>query len=362
MRKRICLNMIVKNESAVIERCLASLRGHIDAWVIVDTGSTDDTQEKIRDALKGIPGALHEREWRNFGSNRSEAAALAYEAGCDYILFIDADDMLLTPPDFKWPELKDHAYELWLNEGDFRYTRQSLVSTVLHWRWRGVLHEHPEATPMATAVSRLEWPQVRASREGARSRDPNKYQHDAELLLQGLKDDPTNARYQFYLAQSYRDAGNYEQSLIEYEKRVTMGGWDEEVWRSLLEVARLMETLARPHDAVIDAFLTAFSNRPSRAEPLVELARISRANNMFSKAYQYAKHASTIPLPNDRLFVEADCYTYRALDELSIAAYWTGQHSECRAICDDLIARKVVPEPHLDRVIANREFAIAKLR
>ena len=57
MRKRICLNMIVKNESAVIERCLASLRDHIDAWVIVDTGSTDDTMDKIRASLKGIPGA-----------------------------------------------------------------------------------------------------------------------------------------------------------------------------------------------------------------------------------------------------------------------------------------------------------------
>lgn len=65
-RARACLNMIVRIESAVIERCLASVRGHIDAWVIVDTGSTDDTKEKIRDALKGIPGALHECLWRNF--------------------------------------------------------------------------------------------------------------------------------------------------------------------------------------------------------------------------------------------------------------------------------------------------------
>jgi len=60
MRKRICLNMIVKSESAVIERCLASVRNHIDAWVIVDTGSTDDTKDKIRKSLAGIPGALHE--------------------------------------------------------------------------------------------------------------------------------------------------------------------------------------------------------------------------------------------------------------------------------------------------------------
>jgi glycosyltransferase involved in cell wall biosynthesis len=102
--------MIVKNESAVIERCLASLRDHIDAWVIVDTGSTDNTKEKIRKSLEGIPGALHERPWRNFGSNRSEAVALAYESGCDYFLFFDADDVLLTPPGFEWrARIRTHA-------------------------------------------------------------------------------------------------------------------------------------------------------------------------------------------------------------------------------------------------------------
>ena len=42
--KRLCLNMIVRDESAVIERCLASVRPHVDHWVIVDTGSVDDTR------------------------------------------------------------------------------------------------------------------------------------------------------------------------------------------------------------------------------------------------------------------------------------------------------------------------------
>ena len=82
----ICLNMIVKNEAAVIERCLASVRAHIDHWVIVDTGSTDGTQALVRDALKDVPGTLFERPWVHFGHNRSEALALAQSHG-DYLLF-----------------------------------------------------------------------------------------------------------------------------------------------------------------------------------------------------------------------------------------------------------------------------------
>ena len=42
-KQTVCLNMIIKDETDVIRRCLASAKPLIDYWVIVDTGSTDDT-------------------------------------------------------------------------------------------------------------------------------------------------------------------------------------------------------------------------------------------------------------------------------------------------------------------------------
>ena len=361
MRKRICLNMIVKDESAVIERCLNSVRKHIDSWVIVDTGSTDDTREKIRSLLTGIPGALHERPWRNFGHNRSEATRLAYESGCDYLLFMDADDTLLLPEGFTWPELDAHVYELTLLYGAYRYARQMLVSTKLSWRWVGVVHEYPESIPLATSFKALEYPQVRSSTEGARSRDPLKYEKDAALLLQGLEAEPDNTRYLFYLAQSYRDAARPADALAAYERRAAAGGWEEESWRSRLEAARLKELLARPAPEVHLSYLDVFERRTHRAEPLVDLARFLRGKNQFELAYVYATHASKLPLPADRLFVEADCYRWRARDELSIAAYWTNRFAECEQICNELLAQNLVPADHVKRVTDNRDFASKKL-
>lgn len=84
----LCLNMIVKNEAHVIERCLASARPLVDRWSIVDTGSTDGTQQRIAEIMAGLPGTLHERPWKNFDHNRTEA--LARTEGCDHSLFIDA--------------------------------------------------------------------------------------------------------------------------------------------------------------------------------------------------------------------------------------------------------------------------------
>src|SRR5689334_24368210 len=86
----ICLCMIVRDEAAVIERCLQSVRGLIQTWVICDTGSTDRTTELIADALEGIPGELHQCGWVDFGHNRTDLMERAY-GKADYLLLIDAD-------------------------------------------------------------------------------------------------------------------------------------------------------------------------------------------------------------------------------------------------------------------------------
>ena len=73
--KTICLNMIVKNEMANLERCLTSVADHIDCWVIADTGSTDGTQDFIKSffAARNLPGELHSVPFHNFEQARNAA-------------------------------------------------------------------------------------------------------------------------------------------------------------------------------------------------------------------------------------------------------------------------------------------------
>ena len=207
--------MIVNNEAPVIERCLASVRPWVDYWVIVDTGSTDGTQARVRKAMEGMPGELHERPWKDFSHNRNEALQLA-RPQADYLLFIDADEQLTVPASFTWPTLTANGYYLTCRMAGVEYQRNGLIATRLDWRWIGVLHEYLYA-PHAQPWQQLPGLAIDVSHDGARARDPSTYLKDAALLEQALKDEPDNTRYAFYLAQSYRDANQYEAALAQFQ-------------------------------------------------------------------------------------------------------------------------------------------------
>lgn len=343
--------MIVKNERAVIERCLDSVLPLIDTWVIVDTGSTDGTQALIKKKLAQVPGELHERPWVNFGHNRTEALNLAH-AHADYLLFIDADESLRVQEGFTWPALGGDAYHLYAEYGSTVYSRCSLVATRLQWQWSGVLHEFLIATPSAQ-IEHLDWPRIVVQHDGARARDPKTYEKDAVILERALMDDPLNTRYAFYLAQSWRDAGERTKAREAYRHRATLNGWEEETWYALYEVAKLTEQLNESVVQVRSAYLDAYQRRPSRAEPLYQLARYHRERKDWALAFIFAKQAVAIPRPSDLLFVDAGIYNWCCLDEFATAAYWGGAFSEGRQAIERLLAEGQVPAAHRSRIQAN---------
>jgi tetratricopeptide (TPR) repeat protein len=354
----VCLNMIVKDEAPVIRRCLASVRPFVDRWVVVDTGSTDGTQDRVREAMAGLQGELHERPWVDFGHNRTEALRLA-EGQADYLLMLDADEEFIAPAGWTWPELGAEAYDVTMVYGTLRYARVALVSTRLPWRWEGVLHEFLEAGRPVQPVP-LEGPHILVRPEGARSRDPRKFEKDALALEAALAREPGNARYRFYLGQSWRDAGDRSKALQAYDARAGMGGWDEEVYVARLEGARCAEALGRPAEEVVLRLLQAHQARPGRREALVELARLFRTREEHHLAWLFARTALDLPPAADRLFVEP-LAAWRALDEGSIAAYWTGRMEASRDLAQAALAHPDAPEGELSRVRANLDFALKAL-
>jgi len=354
----VCLVMIVKNEAHVIKRCLASVLPIIDNWSIVDTGSTDGTQAIIQDFLKDVPGTLHERPWKNFAYNRTESIQLA-KGKADYGLVIDADDTLIVPEGYTLPSLQANCYRLKIEYGITAYYRPHLFELTLPFTYESVIHEYLALGDIDLQNDPvLERVVYKCFPEGSRSTDPSKFLKDAEVLREAIRTDPKHAaRYTFYLAQSLKDAGKIEKALKVYERRAQMGGWAEEVWMAHNEVARLSEWLDYPEQAIVQAYLKSWENRPQRVEPLYELARFYRTKkNRPAIGYVYAAAGITIPRPNDTLMLDETIYTWRLLYEYAITSWYAGKIDESRTAHIRLLTNPAVEFAERTAIMKNMDL------
>jgi glycosyltransferase involved in cell wall biosynthesis len=357
-RPAICLNMIVKNEAHVVQETLDAVAPYISSWVIVDTGSTDGTQDLIRNhmAALGIPGELQERPWLNFGHNRTEALKLAQGHG-DYIWVMDADDMVVGEADFT--QLDADIYFMRFAEASIVYWRAQLFRDGAPVRYGGVVHEGA-GWDDSCVVGRLEGAfHIESRHLGARSQDPQKFARDRDLLLAEVERNPEDSRSVFYLAQSCFDLGDFTNAHKWYARRAEMGDWEEEVYCSKVRMADSMARLDQPWPDVQDAYLNAWDFRPTRAEPLYNIAVHYRELQRYQLGYLYAEPAAQIPLPeDDYLFVDAAVYAWRAIDEQAICASWIGKRAEAFELCRRMLARPDIPDNERQRIAVNRDVDV----
>lgn len=364
MTATICLNAIVKDEEAGILDMLKSVTKSIHYYVIVDTGSTDRTKEVIKEYFDsvGIKGEIHDRPWYNdFGRSRTEALELCVGKS-DYIYISDATDALKGDIVLKEP-LMD-GYKMLIEHGGTKYWRIQLIKNdpSLNWKYYGVLHEYLSSTKTGHTIGQLEGCSILYNvKPSIRDKNPNKYKDDAAVLAQALEKDPTNTRYQFYLAQSYRDAKMYNEAIIAYKKRTEMGGWHEEIYNSYYNIGVCLVHLQAAESEIVEAFMTTYSKYSHRAEPLYELTKYYRLKNQFDKAYKYGMMAVDIPYPvNDILFVSNYVYEYALKDEVAIAAYYVGEHKKSIELNGQIYNK--VPEYMRDRIKKNCRYSLEILR
>ena len=369
--KTIGLSMIVKDEAHVILKCLESVRPLVDYVLVVDTGSTDGTQQIVWDYLlrEKLPGGVVEEPWQNFAYNRTFALQELRKAPhVDYALIIDADDQLelddgFDPDTFK-AGMDQDLYDVEVSHGNIIHIRPQLFRNDLPFSFKGVVHEYLEAPRGELSRGRAAGFRVKISGGGARSRNTRKFEDDAALLERTLETeiDPfLVSRYTFYLAQSYRDCDEKEKALENYLKRAELGYWDQEIYISLFEAGNLLASLGRPFDEVIATYMRASDLVPSRAEALHAASRHCRNHGRNAEGYEIARRGIDVPQPGGALFAQPWIYDYGLLDEYAVNAYWAGAYRECLDASLRLLASDKLPQSMHARVLANARFAADKL-
>lgn len=375
-KNSIALCMIVKNESHVIKATLENLVSKIDLdyYVVSDTGSTDNTKEIIKTFFdeKNIPGEIHDDEWKDFGYNRSKALEYAFSCPSEFIFIHDADDRI--EGEMNLPELKKLLHptkptQFSLRIGNtFTYNRPLIFHNDYKWCFKGVLHEYvsllnPDDGPINTVVMSQPTYWIDSRREGARSKDPEKYKKDALILEKAYEEAKANKdhlepRYAYYCAQSYKDCGELDKAIHYYMIRTKLGSYQEEVYTAYLYAGRCMISAKRPEAEIEKCFLDGWESMRDRSECLFQLANYYRDKRNFTKAYLYSSLGCKIPFPNDKfLFLEKHVYDRQIFDECAISAFYTQRYQECFKLNTKLLRMGYDP-----RIVSNMNFCVEPLK
>jgi len=323
----LCLNMIVKNESKIITRLFDSVLPIIDTYCICDTGSTDNTVQLITDYFtsKGIQGKIVTEPFINFCHNRNFALK-ACEGMSDYVLLMDADMVLEIKNFNKSMLLTAQSFNMLQGSESLQYQNMRIVKNNGLYSYCGVTHEYINTPDNNTTISiAKDILFIRDYGDGGCKSD--KYERDIRLLLNGIQEEPNNARYYFYLANSYHDSGRYGEAINAYKKRIELGGWKEETWYSNYRIGLCFKNMGKMEDAV-RYWMDGYNFYPERLEGLYELItyyrKISKhnlANMFYQEALKYLKAKLD---KTQYLFLHNDVYTYKLYYEYTIFSAYIG--------------------------------------
>ena len=315
----ISLCMIVKNEEAVLARCLNSIAELVDEMVIVDTGSTDKTKE----IAQSYGAKVYDFPWQD---DFSLARNFAFDqATQEYLLWLDADDVLEPKDQAAFLELKktlDPAvqmvmlpYHVAFDENGiptFSYYRERLMRRDAGFRFEGEIHE--AIVPRGLTIEG----DAAITHRKPRPDDSKRNLHIFEKMLQQGK--TLGPRLQFYYARELMSSDRLEEAEAEFEKFLKSGqGWIE----NNLDACRdLAACRARKGDdqGRLEALLSAMSYGPPRSELCCDIGQVFFERNDYQTAIFWYELALSRPKDEGWGFHQLECNDY--IPYLQLCVCW----------------------------------------
>lgn len=350
-RPLLGLVMIVKNEARRIVEVLASYRPYIDAWTILDTGSTDGTPELIRGELAGIPGTLYEEPFVDFATSRNRALEL--HGKTTVFTIMPNGDVLQGGAEltrFLATRRNDRfgAYRVRITPGHYYHPLVMRAGAGWHYKWR--THECAVGSAVGPMIPDVAVVRDRGSRTDEEWRQ--RWTRDLDLLHRDRTEDPSDPRPYFYLGQTHECLGQFAEALSFFERRTELGGYFDEVYEAKYRIGKMKALLERPWAEVQQAYLDAYSHDPRRAEPLHAIAEYWHSKENHALTRIFATAAAGLPKPPTDLFLDEEVYAWRSADLAAISSYYSGHKEEGRRFAEHVVRQR----PDDERLRANRAF------
>lgn len=347
---------MVKNEAKNIVGVIDAARAATDTFVLVDTGSDDDTIGTARSfcEAKGLTFHAYQDEWYSYYHNRCVAIDHAYNHG-DWVLQLSGDEYLHDGEKLgeviERLEAAGHtACHLRLRSGMYETSSPRLIKSREGWIWEGQIHE------FMRNLDRTQMPAPRwmsdpwiEHRESDPARKQARFPKDLETLVGETSMPPQDCRNLFYLGWTLEALGRWEDALHAYDLRLFSHSDPEEEWFTRYRRAFCLEKSGHAWAEVQDAHLKNYSTRPWRAEPLCDIAMHWMSVGNFELAVLFARMGLSIQYPYDESgIVMHDVYSWRLNDIVAEAMLKRSTSDPSIALGYDLVigaecAKKVAP-------------------
>ena len=327
-RYRVCVYAICKNESAFVDRWMDSM-SEADEIVVLDTGSTDDSVERLR-----LRGAIVKREnvtpWR-FDSARNRSLELVSE-DADICVCTDLDEVFHPG----WRELLEEVWTKGAGQAAYRYTwsfNPDGSEGVVFWyekiharhgySWVHPVHEvlkwtgegRPGPTVVADGIQLDHHPDQTKSR--------GQY---LELLELSVEEDPEDDRSVHYLGREYMYHSRWADCIHTLSWHLSMPGatWQDERSASMRYIARSYAMLGQKQQAK-NWYLKAVAEAPHLREPYIDLAMYLYGEEEWEGVAYFTACALRIRQRPRSYICEAQAWGSLPHDLRSIALYRTGR-------------------------------------
>ena len=305
----ICLCMIVKNAGPLFEKVLTENLNIIDRWCILDTGSTDGTQDTIRRVLKNKKGALYEEPFVDFKTSRNRCLEFAGKT-CKFIIMLDdtyvvRGNLRSFLTDVRGDKFSD-SFSLLIQSDDSEYYSNRIIKSESNLKYIYKIHEVITDKNNNNVTIPFEDAFIfdyRSDYMEQRTTDRKKF--DLELLFKEYEDDPDDPRALYYIAQTYGCLGDDTNKALYFRKRIDhpAEGYVQEKIDSYFELARTLNfklnntlTMEKWEECEV-LYLNAWKLDKTRPDALYFIGVHYYLEKNYNKCYKYFKEAFDLGYP-----------------------------------------------------------------
>lgn len=323
---RISLCMIVKDEEAVLARCLKSIRDGVDEIILVDTGSKDRTKEIAAE----FTDQIYDFKWiDDFAAARN----FAFSKGkMDYLLWLDADEYLPAESLQKLLDLKaslpldtdvvmlETVIEGRAGEACLSFYRERLLRKGANFCWEGAVHE------VIAPRGKILYSPIAIHHKKVQPRDPLRNLRIYERkIAEGCKFTP---RERYYYARELVDHRRWKEAEQQLSRSL-----EEPLWKvDRIHAIRLLSRCRWEQgdgQGALQILLSALSEDAPCGELCCAIGDCFFERRDWESASFWYELAISRPMPREG-FIERDCYGLIPALQLCVCHYKMGQMDQAK--------------------------------